>query len=57
MKNLRIEFKTNAGTDNKMWDWFNLKLGAWGAWLAKLGMLLEVAVLIGGLLFAVCFLY
>ncbi len=31
IENLRIELKTNAGTDSKMWDWFNLKLGAWGA--------------------------
>ncbi len=31
-----------------MWDLFDLKLGAW---LAKLGMFLGVAVLIGGLLF------
>ncbi len=51
LKNLRIELKTNAGTDSKMWDWFDLKLGAWGAWLAKLEMFLGVAVLIGGLLF------
>ncbi len=51
LKNLWIELKTNAGTDNKMWDWFDLKLGAWGAWLAKLGMFLGVAVIIGGLLF------
>ncbi len=36
LKNLRIELKTNAGTDSKMWDWFDLKLGAWGAWLSKL---------------------
>ncbi len=36
LKNLRIELKTNAGRDSKMWDWFDLKLGAWGAWLAKL---------------------
>ncbi len=28
LKNLRIELKTNAGTDSKMWDWFDLKLGA-----------------------------
>ncbi len=34
-----------------MWDWFDLKLGAWVAWLAKLGMFLGVSVLIGGLLF------
>ncbi len=47
LKNLRIELKTNAGTDSKMWDWFDLKL----AWLAKLRMFLGVAVLIGGLLF------
>ncbi len=38
LKNLRIELKTKAGTDSKMWDCFDLKLGAWSAWLAKLGM-------------------
>ncbi len=43
-----LNLKTNAGTDSTMWDWFDLKLGAW---LAKLGMFLGVAVLIGGLLF------
>ncbi len=26
LKNLRIELKTNAGTDSKMWDWFDPKL-------------------------------
>ncbi len=50
-KKIRIKFKANSGKDNRMWDWFDLKLGAWGAWLAKLGMFLGVAILIGGLLF------
>ncbi len=35
----------------RVWDWFDLKFGAWGAWFVKLGMFLGVAILIGGLLF------
>ncbi len=49
LKNLRIEL--NAGRDGQTWDWFNLKLGTWGAWITKLGIFLGVAILIGGLLF------
>lgn len=51
LKELQVEMATNAGRDEKMWDWFDLKLGAWGAWLAKMGMFLGVAILIGALLF------
>ncbi len=51
LKNLRIELKANAGRDGQTWDWFNLKLGTWGAWITKLGIFLGVAILIGGLLF------
>uniref|UniRef100_A0A671P4Q8 Uncharacterized protein n=1 Tax=Sinocyclocheilus anshuiensis TaxID=1608454 RepID=A0A671P4Q8_9TELE len=51
LKNLRMEVKANDGKDNQIWDWFDLRLGAWGAWLAKSGMFLGVAILIGGLLF------
>lgn len=28
LKNLRVEDKANAGKDNQMWAWFDLKLGA-----------------------------
>ncbi|KAI2656002.1 Syncytin-A [Labeo rohita] len=51
LKELQVEMATNAGRDEKTWDWFNLKLGSWGAWLAKLGILLGVTIGIGGLLF------
>lgn len=51
IKNLRAEVKANAGRDGKIWDWFDLNFGALGAWFAKLGMFLGVAILIGGLLF------
>ncbi|XP_051501426.1 endogenous retrovirus group PABLB member 1 Env polyprotein-like [Myxocyprinus asiaticus] len=51
LKNLRTEVKANAGRDNQMWDWFDLKLGEWEAWFAKLGMFLGIAIMIGGLLF------
>lgn len=51
LKRLRMETAANAGRDNLSWDWFDLQLGKWGAWFAKLGIFLGVAVLIGGLLF------
>ncbi len=47
LKTQGLNLKPNAKTDSKIWDWFDLNLRAWGAWLAKL----VVAVLIGGLLF------
>jgi len=51
IKNLRAEVKANAGRDEQVWDWLDLNFGALGAWFAKLGMFLGVAILIGGLLF------
>lgn len=51
IKKLRAEVTANAGRDQRIWDWFDLKFGAWGAWLAKLGMFLGAAVVMGGLLF------
>lgn len=51
LKNLRIELRANAGRDGQTWDWFNLKLGAWGKWNTKLEIFVGVAILIGGLLF------
>ncbi len=35
----------------------NLKLGAWGAWFAKLGMFLGVAILTEGLTILLCIAY
>ncbi len=51
IQKLRAEVTANAGRHKRVWDWFDLKFGAWGAWFAKLGMFLGVAILIGGLLF------
>ncbi|XP_057186372.1 uncharacterized protein LOC130552199 [Triplophysa rosa] len=51
LKELQIELATNAGNEEKLWDWFNLKLGSWRVWLAKLGILLGVTIGMGGLLF------
>ncbi|KAI2645668.1 Syncytin-B [Labeo rohita] len=51
LKELQIEMATNAGRDEKTWNWSDLKLRSWGAWLAKLGILLGVTIGIGGLLF------
>ena len=51
IKKLRNEITTNAGRDQHIWDWIDVKFGAWGAWFVKLGMFLGVAILIGGLLF------
>lgn len=51
LKDLQTEMENNAGRDEEIWDWFDLKLGAWGAWFAKLGIFLGVASSIGGLLF------
>lgn len=31
LKRLRMVDKANVGKNNKMWDWFDPKLGAWGA--------------------------
>lgn len=38
IKKLRAEVTANAGRDKQIWDWIDLKFGAWGAWFAKLGM-------------------
>lgn len=51
IKKLRNEITTNAGRDQHIWDWIDVRFGAWGAWFVKLGMFLGVAILIGGLLF------
>lgn len=31
LKRLRMVDKANVGKNNKMWDWLDPKLGAWGA--------------------------
>lgn len=51
IRSLRAEVAENAGRDEKVWDWLDLKFGALGAWFAKLGIFLGVAVSIGGILF------
>ncbi|MGL5955641.1 MAG: hypothetical protein ACRC0X_03430, partial [Brevinema sp.] len=49
LKNLRQEVSTNAGRDEKIWDWLDLGFGSWGTWVAKLGIFLGVSITIGGL--------
>jgi len=51
IKSLKAEVAENAGRDEKVWDWLDLKFGALGAWFVKLGIFLGVVVTIAGLLF------
>ena len=54
LKRLRKELRDNAGHDQGMFGWLEIRFGMWGMVLAKIGIVLLVVLTVIGLIFCCC---